>query len=185
MSERYPMHRDGGRRVIDYPLAAMGKRPVRAKDPVAEAVRHWDGRYPGTAGFRAVTSLVRTYSVVVRGIEAILRPLDLTLSRYELLLVLSFTRTGGLPIMRLRDSLMIHGSSVTYLVDRLEEAGWVVREPDSDDRRVTRVSLTPSGREIVDRASALLVEYDFGPLAALEADRQNELSALLGELREE
>jgi hypothetical protein len=47
------------------------------------------------------------------------------------------------------------------------------------------VSLTPAGRDVVDRASALLVESEFGPLGALEAERQNELSELLGELREE
>ena len=159
----------------------------RGRDPVEAAVRHWHERYPevpGT-GFRALTSLVRTYGVVMRTIETLLRPLELTLSRYEVLLLLSFTRTGSVPIMRLRDLLMIHGSSVTYLVDRLEEAGWVAREPDPSDRRVSLVRLTDAGRERVDRASALLVEREFGLFSALDDDRQELFSDLLAELRQE
>jgi DNA-binding MarR family transcriptional regulator len=160
---------------------------VRRRDPVEQAVRHWHERYPegGATGFRALTSLVRTYGVVTRAIESVLRPLELTLSRYEVLLLLSFTRAGSVPIMRLRDLLMIHGSSVTYLVDRLEEAGWVAREPDRSDRRVSRVRLTDAGREVLDRASALLVEYEFGLFAALDDDRLESFSDLLAELRQE
>ena len=159
---------------------------VGPRDPVEEAVRHWHDRYAdGGTGFRALTSLVRTYGVVTRAIESILRPLELTLSRYEVLLLLSFTRTGSVPIMRLRDLLMIHGSSVTYLVDRLEEAGWVAREADRSDRRVSLVRLTDAGREVVDRASALLVEYEFGLFAALDVDRLDLFADLLGELRQE
>ena len=51
------------------------------------------------------------------------RPLDLTISRFEVLLLLSFARGGRLPVMRLRDLLLVHGSSATYLVDRLTDAG--------------------------------------------------------------
>jgi DNA-binding MarR family transcriptional regulator len=158
-----------------------------SRDPVEQAVRHWQERYAadGATGFRALTSLVRTYGVVTRAVEAILRPLDLTLSRYEVLLLLSFTRTGSVPIMRLRDLLMIHGSSVTYLVDRLEEAGWVAREPDPTDRRVSLVRLTEAGQGTVDRASALLTEYEFGLFGAIEAERVELFSDLLAELRQE
>jgi DNA-binding MarR family transcriptional regulator len=157
------------------------------RDPVEAAARHWAERYPGfpPAGFRALTSLVRTYGVVLRSVEALLGPLGLTLSRYEVLLLLSFTRTGSVPIMRLRDLLMIHGSSVTYLVDRLEESGWVVRELDPADRRVSLVVLTKEGRDVVDRASAMLVEGRFGVLGALEESRADLLSDLLAELRQE
>ena len=161
--------------------------PVRHRDPVEQAVRHWHERYPeaGANGFRALTSLVRTYGVVTRTIESVLRPLELTLSRFEVLLLLSFTRSGAVPIMRLRDLLMIHGSSVTYLVDRLEEAGWVARESDHTDRRVSLVRLTDAGREVVDRASALLVECEFGLFGALGEERLEMFSDLLGELRQE
>ncbi|MEW6581873.1 MAG: MarR family transcriptional regulator [Actinomycetota bacterium] len=153
------------------------------RDPVDEAVRHWAERRPESARFRALTSMVRAYSVVTREIEAVLQGLELNLSRFEILLVLSFSRRGSLPASRLRDALMIHGSSVTYLLDRLEAAGLVARAPDPEDRRVVRIALTDAGRDTLDRACALLVEGGFGAFASVPEERLEVLSDVLNELR--
>ncbi len=158
---------------------------TRQRDPVEEAALRWAERYPNGAGFHALTSLVRGYGAVVREIEALLRPSGLSLSRFEVLLLLSFSRAGALPIMKIRDLLMVHGSSVTYLVDRLQEAGWVAREDDPDDRRVSLVRLTDAGREAVEAAAARMAEAGFGPLAALDEESLGELADLLGRLRRE
>ena len=156
---------------------------TRAKDPVEEAAARWAERYPGGEGFRALTSLVRGYGAVVREVEAVLKPVGLSLSRFEVLLLLSFSRSGGLPIMKIRDLLMVHGSSVTYLVDRLQEAGWVARDGDPGDRRVSLVRLTDQGREAVEAGAALLAENGFGPLGDLGEAGLGELADLLGRLR--
>lgn len=152
-------------------------------DPVEKAQRQWSSRHPDESAFLVLTSLLRTYSLVLRDLERALRPLELTLSRFEVLLLLSFTREGRLPVMRLRDLLMIHGSSATYLVDRLVNAGWVSREADPSDRRVSLVCLTPEGRAAVERGVAALVDAGFGPIGALGEDDRRELARLLGELR--
>ena len=140
---------------------------------------------PGRRGFRALTSLVRSYAAAVREVDRHLRPLGLTLSRFEILLLLSFSRGGRLPMMRIRDLLLVHGSSVTYLVGRLEEAGWVSRGGHPDDRRVSLVSLTGEGRALVERAAAHLAESGFGVFAALDDERLGQLGDLLDELRRE
>jgi DNA-binding MarR family transcriptional regulator len=156
---------------------------TKARDPVEEAAARWAERYPGGEGFRALTSLVRGYGAVVREVEALLKPAGLSLSRFEVLLLLSFSRAGALPIMKIRDLLMVHGSSVTYLVDRLQDAGWVARDEDPGDRRVSLVRLTDEGRQAVEEAAALLAEAGFGPLGALGDDGLSELADLLGRLR--
>ena len=100
----------------------------RIDDPVEKARRQWAARHPDESGFVVLVSLLRTYALVLRDLERRLRPLDLTISRFEVLLLLSFARGGRLPVMRLRDLLLVHGSSATYLVDRLtERAGWRAR----------------------------------------------------------
>ncbi|MEM9463880.1 MAG: MarR family transcriptional regulator [Actinomycetota bacterium] len=43
----------------------------------------------------------------------------------------------------LAQHLGLSSGSVTTLVDRLEQAGYVVRQPDPDDRRRSEVALTP------------------------------------------
>ncbi len=164
------------------PLLARGAR-LASRDPVEEAAARWAERYPGADGFRALTALVRGYAATLREVEAILRPLGLSLSRFEVLLLLSFSRSGALPIMRIRDLLMVHGSSVTYLVDRLQASGWVERDDDPADRRVSLVRLTREGRETVDAAAALLAEAGFGSLAALDQGERASLADLLARLR--
>jgi DNA-binding MarR family transcriptional regulator len=85
--------------------------------------------------------------------------------------------------MRLRDLLMVHGSSVTYLVDRLEEAGFVAREADPEDGRVALVCLTDAGRAVVEQASNQLVEFEFGALRSLTETQRRTLADLLATLR--
>lgn len=164
-----------------------GGPPLAAEEPhddaVEEAARRFGERYPGESGFRALAALVRGYAVAVRGVETLLRPLGLSLSRFELLLLLSFSRSGRLSMTRIRDLLMVHGSSVTYLVERLEEAGLVAREVSASDRRISLVRLTEEGRGLVERAAQRLVDGGFGPFAGLEDERLGQLADLLGELR--
>lgn len=156
---------------------------VASRDPVEEAARRWAERYPGGAGFRALTSLVRAYSATVREVERALRPMGLNLSRFEVLLMLSFARAGALPVMRIRDLLMVHGSSVTYLVDRLADAGWVVREEQPGDRRVSLVRITDAGREVIGAAARRLADAGFGAFGDLGDDDLRALADLLGALR--
>lgn len=161
--------------------------PARSEtvDSVEEAVRQWSERYEDGSAFRVMTSLIRAYNVGVRGVESVVREFDLNLSRYEVLLLLSFTRRGRLAMGRLRDLLMVHGSSVTYLVQRLEAAGLVERQKDADDARLVLVAITDEGRATVARASARLVEEGFGPLGGYDEDERRALSDLLARLRGE
>lgn len=46
-------------------------------------------------------------------------------------------------------------SAITAILDVLVARGWVVREPDPDDRRRTHVDLTDSGREALARGREL------------------------------
>jgi DNA-binding MarR family transcriptional regulator len=74
-------------------------------------------------------------------------------------------------------------STITRLVDRLEEAGLVQRTPDPDDRRAQRVILTPHGDEVRATAIALhdaAVERRMSLLAPAE---QEILMDLLTKLR--
>ena len=159
----------------------MPRDPTPADDPVEKARRTWAERHPDASGFTVLVSMLRTYNLLMRELERLLKPLGLTLSRFEVLLLLSFTRGNALPVMRLRDLLMIHGSSATYLVDRLADAGWVAREADPGDRRVSIVRLTDAGAEMVEAGVAALA--GFGPIAALPEDDRRSLSALLAALR--
>ncbi len=52
---------------------------------------------------------------------------------------------GSMSMIDLSRLLLTDKSNVTTIIDRLEQAGLVKRTPDTQDRRVTVLSLTPEG----------------------------------------
>lgn len=67
--------------------------------------------------------------------------------------------------------------TVTKIVDRLEDAGLVVREQDLDDRRIARVQLTDAGRRFVDRTRSRASAYMARRLKTLSDDEREVLEA--------
>src|SRR5690349_11289536 len=93
-------------------------------DPIEEAHRQWVGHGWGDVadGMAAVTSLVRAQQIVMARVDEALKPTGLTFSRYELLMLLAFSKTGALPMAKASARLQVHPTSVTNTVDRLEGA---------------------------------------------------------------
>ena len=53
---------------------------------------------------------------------------------------------GKQPIQNVCDRMLMANSSMTYVVDKLEHRGFVVRQQDEKDRRNTMIDLTESGK---------------------------------------
>lgn len=161
----------------------MPRTSAPGDDPVERARQQWAARHGDESSFVVVVSMLRTYALMMRDLERALKPVDLTLSRFEVLLLLSFRREERLPIMRLRDLLLIHGSSATYLVDRLVAKGWLERESDPGDRRVSLVHLTKAGRAAVEAGVNALRAAGFGAVGGMAETDRRELSTLLAAMR--
>ena len=157
--------------------------PLRI-DPIAEARRHWTERWGDEPArpMAAVTSIMRAQQVLMARLNDLLRPLGLTFPRYEALMLLSFTRTGALPLGKIGERLQVHRTSVTNIVDKLEADGLVRRVPHAEDRRATLAEITDAGRETARRATAALNDAAFG-IDALDDDEQEAVTALLRALR--
>ena len=118
-------------------------------DPIIEARRQWSahGWEEACDGMAAITSIVRAQQLFLGRIDAVLRPLELTFARYEVLMLLLFSRRGALPLNKIGARLQVHPTSVTNAVDRLEEQDLIKRVPHSSDRRTTLAEILPVGRE--------------------------------------
>ena len=99
---------------------------------------------------------MRAHQIALARVEATLKPLGVTFARYEVLMLLYFSKRGSLPMKVIGSRLQVHPTSVTNAVDRLEEAGLVTRSPHPDDRRAILVALTPSGRQLAQKATDAL-----------------------------
>lgn len=133
-------------------------------DPIEEATRLWRTHgWPEAAdGMAVVTSLMRAQAILQARVDDVLRPLELTFARYELLMLLQFTRDGRLPMTKAGARLQVHPASVTNAASRLEAAGLVTRRPDPEDGRGVLVQITDSGRALADEATARLNAHVFG-----------------------
>ena len=151
-------------------------------DPLAEARRQWDEhRLPQPLPMYAAISLVHAQQVVTTAIDRALKPLELTFARYEVLMLLSFSATGSLPMTKMGDRLLVHPTGITRLVDKLVAQGFVERQQHPDDRRSVLVAITPDGRRVADAATEVLGGTEFGlphPRADLEV-----LVEVLGRMR--
>jgi DNA-binding MarR family transcriptional regulator len=118
----------------------------------------------------AVTSVMRVQQIMLRDVEAVLRPLGLTFARYEVLMLLSFSRAGSLPVGKMGERLQVHPASVTNAVDRLERDGYVVRRRNPVDGRGVLASVTDDGRALAERATEALNADVFSQVPLSDAD---------------
>jgi DNA-binding MarR family transcriptional regulator len=135
-----------------------------------------------TDGMVAVTSVMRAHQILLARVEAALRPYQLSFSRFELLRLLAFSRTGALPITKASDRLQVHVTSVTHAIRRLEAAGLVQRLPHPTDGRTTLVSITDRGRATVAVATIILNEQVFADIG-MSPEESRALSSAIETLR--
>lgn len=124
-------------------------------DPIAEARRQWEAHGWGHAApaMSVVTSITRVQQVLAAQVDAALRPHGLTFARYEVLMLLTFSTRGSLPLGKIGQRLQVHPASVTNAIDRLEAQRLVRRRPHPTDGRATLAELTARGRAVAQRAT--------------------------------
>jgi DNA-binding MarR family transcriptional regulator len=138
-------------------------RPAAPFDAIGEARRQWVAHgWDGVESMSAATVVTHAHQRLLAVINQALKPFDLNFSRYEALVLLHFSSTGALPLGKMGARLVVHPTSVTNTVDRLERDGYVRRIPHADDRRTVLAEITPSGREVVLAATQTLAEIQFG-----------------------
>ncbi|UNS99041.1 MarR family transcriptional regulator [Streptomyces tubbatahanensis] len=151
-------------------------------DPIARADEHWKQRWGSVPSMAAITSIMRAQQILLSEVDAVVKPYGLTFARYEALVLLTFSQRGELPMSKIGERLMVHPTSVTNTVDRLQAAGLVEKRPNPNDGRGTLAAITSKGREVCDAATEKLMAMDFG-LGVYDAGELDEIFTLLRPLR--
>ncbi|RRO12599.1 MarR family transcriptional regulator [Saccharopolyspora rhizosphaerae] len=160
----------------------MSSRGPLPFDPIARAAEIWAERIGPSTTMAAVTSVMRVQQILQSAVDNALRPHNLTFARYEALVLLTFSKRGSLPMRVMGDRLQLHPTSVTNIVDRLEQDGLVRRVPHPTDRRTTLVEITGEGRDQMQKATDAVNEIDFG-LGGITERQTQQLTELLGKVR--
>jgi DNA-binding MarR family transcriptional regulator len=106
--------------------------------------------------------------------------LDLTPPQLYVLATLAYT--GGLPFNEIGAKMMVTVSNLTGIVDRLEEKGLVLRERDTQDRRVVHVMLTNKGTKLYSTSIPTFEKSVSRFFSSLDKPQQKELASLLRKL---
>jgi DNA-binding MarR family transcriptional regulator len=122
------------------------------------------------------------YVLLDDGDRRLLREFNLSTSQFAVLLLLDADE--GWRLTDLSERLLFDKSTITRIIDRLEQAGLVQRIADPTDRRVQRVVLTAAGLEQRNQARTAHERSLERRMAVLDADEQRSLCALLAKLRD-
>jgi DNA-binding MarR family transcriptional regulator len=147
-------------------------------DPIERAAQRWEETWGPASAMRMATSVMRAQQILLARYDELLKPHGLTFARYEVLVLLRFSRYGALPLGRIGERLMVHPTSVTNSIDRLEAARFVERKPNPRDGRGTLAAITGSGLAVVEAATADLMAADFGLDSLAEPARADVVAAL-------
>lgn len=145
---------------------------------------------PSEAATHAWVTLMRTQQELLAAIEGDLKGAGMPqLSWYDVLLELSREPDGRLRPYQIEERTLLTQYNLSRLIDRLETAGLVAKEPYGDDGRGRIIALTEKGRDvrsktwevygaaIASRVGSRLTEEEAETLAGLLAKLRFENSA--------
>ena len=130
-----------------------------------------------------VIEKVNAVSVILRASQSIQEAIRKNAAGFELnptefaVLELLYQR-GDQPIQVIGKKALMSSSSITYIVDKLEQKKYVVRIACPEDRRVTYASLTSLGKNLMDQ---IIPQYEkkmdgiFGQLSETDMNKMIEL----------
>jgi DNA-binding MarR family transcriptional regulator len=134
----------------------------------------------------AYFALIEVGNLLRHAVEQQLRDSgDLIYVQFQLLARLGDSPTGSHRMTDLADGVVYSRSGLTYQARELERRGLVTRAPSVEDERVTTVTITDAGRDLLTRVFpghiALLHEQMFDPLEGADVEA---LAEILGRVRD-
>ncbi|MBC2696232.1 MAG: MarR family transcriptional regulator [Desulfobacteraceae bacterium] len=89
--------------------------------------------------------------------------------------ILSLYENGPLPPSQIAKHIMVKSSTVTGIVDRLEQKGLVKRFRNSPDRRIITIELTDSGKNLAKNAPPPIQQKIIDGLKKLSKDELDQI----------
>lgn len=104
-------------------------------------------------------------------------------AQYNALRIIRGAGAGGIPTLAIRERMIEEGTTITRLLDKLEESGFIRRERTQPDRRQVICYVTAEGKRLLDRIDEVVDTADEEAMGALSARQVAQLIALLNLVR--
>jgi DNA-binding MarR family transcriptional regulator len=130
--------------------------------------------YPIERSMNAVRSIVRALRINTRAIE-----LKMGISLAQLFVLQQLAERPADSLNDLAERTATHQSSVSVVVRRLVERGYVTRTSSSADKRRIEIGLTPEGRKLLEDAPSTIQTQLVSAARQMTRDDQGTLAELL------
>ncbi|MDP2983353.1 MAG: MarR family transcriptional regulator [Candidatus Latescibacter sp.] len=135
-------------------------------------------------GHETLLNIIVTANLLIKEAQKLFRPYGLTNAQFDVLMILETqSENGTLNQTELGHMLLVNRSNVTGLVDRMEQAGWVRRIPDGEDRRINLVEITDNGMKILDSTKNVYMKRIEEITSVLSDNEKNLLVEILEKIR--
>jgi DNA-binding MarR family transcriptional regulator len=131
----------------------------------------------------ATIALLRTASVVGRALGRVLEPWGLSLAQYNALRIIRGAGPSGIATLAIRERMIEEGTTITRILDKLEQSGYIRRERALPDRRQVMCEATADGRRLLDKIDPIVDAADEEAVASLGAREVAQLIDLLDTVR--
>jgi DNA-binding MarR family transcriptional regulator len=155
------------------------------RDSVDALVGDWRGKRPDLdfEPLQVISRLGRLRGYIDAELARVFDAYGLGAATFGVLVTLArLDEAGGVSQRRLMDELGLTSGTISVRMDRLVAEGLVRREPDPDDRRNVRITLTPAGRDLFERVAPAHLANERRLLAPLTAEEEAQLARLLRKL---
>lgn len=167
------------------PGTPRARTPVSIEDDVEALISDWHDERPGVdmSSLRVFLPLRRALQAAEARRGRLLAAHDITPATLDLLVAM---RRAGPPYVRtpseLARLLVLTAGGVSQRLERLEQAGLLEREINTEDRRSIRVKLTPLGLRTLDELIDDYMDHEEQLLHGLSDRQRQQLSRLLAHL---
>ena len=104
--------------------------------------------------------LWRSFAQTLRAVQKLLdsRLRTMGIGYQEFKVIGELVTSGRTSMAKLAERIMFTQAGVTYLIDRLEEQGYVVRVRSSEDRRIIFIETTDRGKKVFEEGLKVIRE---------------------------
>ncbi|WML42718.1 MarR family transcriptional regulator [Neobacillus sp. PS3-40] len=126
-------------------------------------------------------NLMQTSKAIHERIKEEIAKNKLSITEFSVLEVLY--QKGKQTIQQIGNCILISSGSMTYVIDKLEQRGFLSRNACPDDRRVIHVILTDYGNEMMNEIMPKYHEFVHHMFDSLDSDEAETLVKLLKKVR--
>ena len=155
------------------------RKTQRTKDSIITSKIPRNGSYP-----EQVKEIIFLIRKLMHGAELYTKELNkkYSITSAQLNCLLALYENGPLPPSQIAKHMMVNSSTVTGVIDRLEQKRLVTRQRNSPDRRIINVQLTPGGKKMAEVAPPPIQQRVVDGLQQLSSKELNQIILSLAKL---